>query len=105
LWESRENTSACGPHASTFDAAQAVGGGAFLMSFDTTGVVSGIVFDDEDVLRFDGANWSMEFDASAVNSAWSAADLDAVMVPEPAFGILLVFGAAGLTGLAKLKRR
>jgi hypothetical protein len=87
------------------DAAQAVGGGAFLMSFDTTGVVSGIVFDDEDVLRFDGANWSMEFDASAANSAWSAADLDAVMVPEPAFGILLVFGAVGLTGLAKLKRR
>ena len=87
------------------DAAQAVGGGAFLMSFDTTGVVSGIVFDDEDVMRFDGANWSMEFDASAANPAWSPADLDAVMVPEPAFGILLLFGAVGLTGLANSKRR
>jgi hypothetical protein len=87
------------------DAAQDVGGGAFLMSFDTTGMVSGIVFDDEDVMRFDGANWTMEFDASTANPAWSRADLDAVMMPEPAFGSLLLLGAAGLTGLAKTRRR
>ena len=37
------------------DAAQDLGGGAFMISFDTTGQIAGIVFDDEDVLRFDGA--------------------------------------------------
>jgi hypothetical protein len=78
------------------DAAQDLGGGSFLMSFDTTGQIAGLVFDDEDVLRFDGANWTLEFDASAANSAWAAADLDAVMVPEPAISALLTTGALWL---------
>ena len=86
------------------DAAQDLGGGAFMISFDTTGQIAGLVFDDEDVLRFDGATWSMEFDASAADSDWAAADLDAVMVPEPSVGLLLLFGALGLAGLAAMKR-
>ncbi len=81
------------------DAAQDLGGGAFLMSFDTTGQIAGVIFDDEDVLRFDGTNWSLEFDASQANSAWAAADLDAVMVPEPGFGLLLACGMGLLAGL------
>jgi hypothetical protein len=85
------------------DAAQALSGGAFLMSFDTSGTISSIDFDDEDVVRFDGANWSMEFDASAADADWAAADLDAVMVPEPLAGLLLLFGSVGLVGLAKLR--
>jgi len=85
------------------DAAQDLGGGAFMISFDTTGQIAGLVFDDEDVLRFDGATWSMEFDASAADSDWAAADLDAVMVPEPSVGMLLLFGATGLAGLARMK--
>ena len=85
------------------DAAQDLGGGAFMISFDTSGQIAGLVFDDEDVLRFDGTTWSMEFDASAANSGWAGSDLDAVMVPEPSVGLLLLFGAMGLTGLAAIK--
>jgi hypothetical protein len=85
------------------DAAQDLGGGAFMISFDTTGQIAGLVFDDEDVLRFDGTTWSMEFDASAASSAWAAADLDAVMVPEPSAEMLLLFGAIGLIRLATIR--
>jgi len=84
------------------DAAQDLGGGAFLMSFDTTGTISGIVFDDEDVMRFDGALWSLEFDGSVADPDWAASDLDAVMVPEPAIGALL---AAGALWLCAIRRR
>lgn len=87
------------------DAAQDLGGGAFLMSFDTAGEIDGIVFDDEDVLLFDGLGFSLEFDGSAANAAWTGADLDAVMVPEPTFGGLLLFGVPGLLGLAASRRR
>jgi hypothetical protein len=78
------------------DAAQELGGGSFLLSFDTTGQIAGLVFDDEDVVRFDGADWSIEFDASEASSTWAAADLDAVMVPEPSVGLMLLIGATGL---------
>jgi len=74
------------------DAAQDLGGGAFLMSFDTAGEVGSIQFADEDVMRFDGTTWSLEFDASAANANWAAADLDAVMIPEPAFSFMLCGG-------------
>jgi hypothetical protein len=83
------------------DGAQDLGGGTYLLSFDTSGEVGGVVFDDEDVVRFDGAIWSLEFDASAANSAWSAADLDAVMVPEPRVVAGLVAGLALLAGFRR----
>ena len=86
------------------DAAQDLGGGAFLMSFDTAGTISGVHFDDEDIVRFDGAVWSMEFDASAADSDWAAADMDAMMVPEPSFGLVLLFGSAALAGFASRRR-
>ena len=79
------------------DAAQDLGGGAFLVSLDTSGTLSGIDFDDEDVLRYDGAAWSLEIDASALDADWRAADLDAMQVPEPGLveailaGLLAVF--------------
>jgi hypothetical protein len=86
------------------DAAQDLGGGAFFMSFDTSGTVSSISFDDEDVVRFDGSVWSMEYDASVADSNWAAADLDAMMVPEPSGGLMLLSGAIGLAGLASRRR-
>jgi hypothetical protein len=73
------------------DGAQDIGGGRFLISFDTTGEIAGLVFDDEDIVRYDGVTWTLEFDASAANANWAAADMDAVMVPEP--GILGLLGA------------
>jgi len=78
------------------DAAQDVGGGQLLVSFDTAGTIGGIAFADEDVLRFDGASWSLEVDSSALHSTWAAADLDAVMVPESGFGLMLLAGSVGL---------
>jgi len=83
------------------DAAQDLGAGALLMSFDTTGEIGGIVFQDEDVMRFDGSGWSLEFDASVADADWASADLDAVLVPEPAAGTLLVAGVGLLVGLAR----
>jgi hypothetical protein len=85
------------------DAGQDLGSGAFLISFDTSGQIGGVNFDDEDVLRFDGSAWTLEFDASGAHATWAAADLDAVMVPEPGFGGLVVTGALWL-GLAGRRR-
>ncbi|MFK7896357.1 MAG: hypothetical protein AB8G23_10995 [Myxococcota bacterium] len=83
------------------DAVQDLGGGAFAISLDTTGTAGGIVFADEDLMRWDGANWSLEYDASAADPNWIAADLNAVVVPEPGFAGLLVAGAALLVGFRK----
>ena len=41
------------------------------MSFDTSGQIGDIPFDDEDVLRFDASGWSLEFDASALHGSLS----------------------------------
>jgi hypothetical protein len=76
------------------DAAQNLGGGKFYLSFDTTGEIADLVFDDEDVLYFDGSAWSLAFDADAANASWAAADLNAVMVPEP--GRLGLLGTGGM---------
>ena len=64
------------------------------MSFDTSGEIGGVVSADEDVVRFDGASWTLEFDASAADSNWGSANLNAVMVPEP--GVAALLGAAVL---------
>ena len=86
------------------DAGHDLGGGAYATSFDTAGEVGGIVFDDEDVLRFDGITWTVEFDGSTENSNWAAADLDAVMVPEPSVGWMLFAGVPGLVAFARTRR-
>jgi hypothetical protein len=50
-----------------------------LLSFDGSGTVGGVAFDDEDVLEFDRAGtWQMAYDGSAQHAGWSAADLDAL---------------------------
>jgi hypothetical protein len=76
------------------DGAEDVGGGTFLVSFDTNGSVGGVVFADEDILRFDGSTWSLELDASTLDADWGPADLDALLVPEPDGPTM--FGAATL---------
>jgi hypothetical protein len=50
-----------------------------LLSFDGSGAVGGVAFDDEDVLEYDRAStWQMAYDGSAHDPNWTAADLDAV---------------------------
>ena len=59
--------------------------GELLLSFDSSGQVGGINFDDEDVLQFDpsGSTWSMHYDGSAQHLGWTAANMDALHAPLP----------------------
>jgi hypothetical protein len=60
--------------------------GNLLVSFDGSGVVEGVVFDDEDVLEYDlnTGDWSLAWDASAAYAGMAAADLDALFAwPAP----------------------
>jgi len=85
------------------DAAHALANGNLVVSFDGSGSVGGVDFDDEDVLEFDGVTWEMAYDGSVEHAALPAADLDAVhFVPEP--GQLLSF-AAGVAFLLGAPRR
>ncbi|HPG24555.1 MAG TPA: right-handed parallel beta-helix repeat-containing protein [Myxococcota bacterium] len=93
------------PRALDVDGAQDLGGGAFLLSFDTAGTVLGVTFDDDDVLRLEGGVLTVEFDGSAAHAAWGAADLDAVLVPEPGVAIGLLMGACALGRWARRRPR
>jgi hypothetical protein len=55
-------------------------GGLLLISFDGSGTLSGISFDDEDILQVDTATniWQMAWDGSASSAEWSASDLVAL---------------------------
>jgi len=48
-----------------------------LVSFDGTGIVGGVAFDDEDLLEYDpmSATWEMAYDGSAEHAGWVPADL------------------------------
>jgi hypothetical protein len=51
------------------------------LSFDGSGAIGPVAFDDEDVLAFDGATWSLAFDASdALGASFAVGDLDALGV-------------------------
>jgi hypothetical protein len=50
--------------------------GHLLLSFDGSGSIGGIPFDDDDVVEFDrAATWEMAYDGSAHGADWPAADL------------------------------
>ncbi len=73
-----------------------------LLSFDGSGIVAGIAFDDEDTLLFDpiAVTWTMFADASLSDPVdWPAADL--VALPEPGFASSLLSGAAALAWLSR----
>jgi hypothetical protein len=59
--------------------------GHLALSFDVSGSVGGVAFDDEDILEFDPGpgTWSKRYDGTAARPALAAADVDAVFVPEP----------------------
>ena len=60
--------------------------GPFLASFASNGTVGGVSFADEDILRFDGSNWSLFFDGSDVGVgspdlfAFSIVDTDTILM-------------------------
>ena len=56
------------------------GTGLLMMSFDGSGTVGGVSFDDEDVAAYDMASdsWSMIYDGSSLHPGWLPADLDAL---------------------------
>ena len=63
------------------DAAHRRTNGSLLLSFDGSGSLGGVAFDDEDVVEYVPASgeWMSALDASARDSAWRAADLDALV--------------------------
>jgi hypothetical protein len=53
--------------------------GTRYFSFDSSGQIDGVDFDDEDVVAFDGFDWSLAYDASAaLEASFAAGDLDAL---------------------------
>jgi hypothetical protein len=62
------------------DAVHLLGKARLLLSFDTTGSISGIDFDDEDLLEHNlsAGTWELSYDGSKHHAGWRAADLDAV---------------------------
>lgn len=55
--------------------------GARYFSFDTSGRIASVDFDDEDVVAFDGAVWSLAYDASVhLDPTFAAGDLSALGV-------------------------
>ena len=59
--------------------------GHLLLSFDGSGTVGGVAFDDEDVLEYDplSGTWLLAYDGSTHHSGWLTADLDAVHALTP----------------------
>ena len=73
------------------------------LSFDISGSVGGVAFDDEDILDFDpvGDTWAMRYDGSAHFPALAAADVDAVFSPEPG---AIALGASAFVALLAVRR-
>ena len=81
--------------------------GHLALSFDISGSVGGVNFDDEDILAFDpsGSTWSMKYDGSAHFASLAAADVDAVFAPEPASIALGVTAFAVLLAARRARMR
>jgi hypothetical protein len=91
------------PAALDVDAVEpATGPAGFLLSFDTSGTVGAVTFDDEDVVRYDSGlgTYAMYTDASLSDPVdWPRADL--VALPEPGALPGLAAAAALLAGLRR----
>ena len=81
--------------------------GHLLLSFDASGEIGGVFFEDEDLLDFDPGSgaWSLALDGSAEAAALAATDLIAVAVPEPAAVSAIWAGTLGLVGAARWRRQ
>ena len=78
-------------------------GGLLWVSFDASGSIGGVDFDDEDILEFNstGPTWTLVYDGSVQHTALAAADV--VAVPEPARWLMLIAGI-GFLGVLQLRR-
>jgi hypothetical protein len=94
------------PASLDLDGVEARPGGDLLwVSFDGSGSLGGVNFDDEDILEFNpsGPTWSLVYDGSVQHAALAAADV--VAVPEPRGWLQLVVGMALLVALHGARRR
>ncbi len=68
------------------DALHYLDNGHLLVSFDGSGTVGGVTFDDEDVLAYDPTldTWTLVYDGSAAYPQWAPADLDVFSAAPPA---------------------
>ena len=74
------------PQGLDLDALHDLDNGHLSVSFDGSGTVGGVTFDDEDVLAYDPTldTWALVYDGSAAYPQWAAADLDALSAAAPA---------------------
>jgi hypothetical protein len=79
--------------------------GHLFLSFDGSGNVAGVDFEDEDILEFDsvGPTWTKFYDGSALHADLKAADV--IAVPEPNLVLQLVPGLLVLTSLGRMRLR
>ena len=71
--------------------------GAIYLSLGNGGTVGGVTAQDIDILRFDGTNWFMFFDASDVGISTTGQNLDAFYIVD-ADTILMSFGVSVTLG-------
>lgn len=77
--------------------------GHLLLSFDGSGSIGGVAFDDEDALEFDRvATWELAYDGSVQDADWAPADLDAIQaIVNLGPGLPAVFGQTVLVDADK----
>lgn len=68
------------PAGMDLDAAAVDADGILYVSFDISGSLAGVDFDDEDTLTYDSgtSEWMLAYDGDAQHADWAAADLDAL---------------------------
>jgi hypothetical protein len=89
------------------DGVHAAGGEVLVLSFDGSGSIAGLGFDDEDalVLYPAGPTWMMLYDGSAAHAALGAADVEAIAVPEPGEILLLATGIVFLLAVGRRRAK
>jgi hypothetical protein len=92
------------PDALDVDGVHGLDSGRFVLSFDTGGTIGGAVFADEDLVYVDPSlpTWQLLVDGSSLDADLSAADVDAIALPEPHLVGSLVAGIC-LLGWLKAK--